>query len=54
MGNPPSRSWRHPGIHSPFFTDALMKVFEKGGVPVQARLEQGVYALRIPLAEEGP
>lgn len=33
---------------------AMMKVFEKGGVPVQARLEQGVYALRIPLAEEGP
>jgi acyl-CoA hydrolase/RimJ/RimL family protein N-acetyltransferase len=32
---------------------AMMKVFEKGGVPVQARLEQGVYALKIPLAEEG-
>lgn len=32
---------------------AMMKVFEKGGGPVQARLEQGVYALSIPLAEDG-
>lgn len=32
---------------------AMMKVFEKGGVPVQARLEGGVYALAIPFAESG-
>lgn len=32
---------------------AMMKVFEKGGVPVQAHLEQGVYSLKIPLAEAG-
>ncbi len=32
---------------------AMMKVFEKGGVPVQVRLEQGTYALKIPLVPEG-
>jgi ribosomal protein S18 acetylase RimI-like enzyme len=32
---------------------AMMKVFEKGGVPVQVRLEQGTYALKMPLVPEG-
>jgi len=32
---------------------AMMKVFEKGGVPVRARLEQGAYALEITLTPEG-
>ncbi len=31
---------------------AMMKVFEKGGFPVQARLEAGAYGLKIPFEEE--
>jgi RimJ/RimL family protein N-acetyltransferase len=28
---------------------AMMKVLEKGGFPIQAKLEQGAYELTIPL-----
>jgi acyl-CoA hydrolase/RimJ/RimL family protein N-acetyltransferase len=47
---------RQRGVHG-FTADvlasnkAMMKVFEKGGTPVQARLEQGVYTLKIPFQE---
>jgi acyl-CoA hydrolase/RimJ/RimL family protein N-acetyltransferase len=30
---------------------AMMKVFERGGLPVHAKLDQGVYILTIPFAE---
>jgi acyl-CoA hydrolase/GNAT superfamily N-acetyltransferase len=32
-----------------FSNAAMMKVFKKGGLPVKARLEKGVYNLQIPL-----
>ena len=32
---------------------AMMKVFEKSGLPIKAKMEYGVYSLTIPFETEG-